>query len=82
MAIIRNYINKDTREQVTAMKYNDIRDFSTLFNLIGDIYPTITPAHTRIYEGNWVVRKSDNSVEYICCAHGEDCFEKKYEIYK
>lgn len=84
MAHFTKYVNKSTREEVTAMKYVDIRDFPLLYELIGDIYPTITPAHTRIWENNWIVRKSDNSIEFICCDHNidADCFEKKYEIYR
>ena len=78
----QKYINRSTKEVVTAMKYTAVSDFNYLKELIGDIYPALTPAHTRIYEGNWIVRKSDNTVEYICCAHGENCFEKKYEVYK
>ena len=76
------YVNRSTREKVTAMKYNNIHDFDKLFQLIGDVYPTITKAHTRVYEGNWVIRHSDNHIEFMCCAHGEKCFENAYEIYK
>ena len=76
------YVNRSTKELVTVMKYSDITDFDKLYNFIGDVYPTLTPAHTRIYEGNWVVRHQDNSVEFICCAHGENCFERAYEPYK
>lgn len=76
------YINRQTREKVVAMKYTNIKDFDKLFELIGDIYPTITKSQTRVYEGNWIIRHSDNKIDLMCCAHGEKCFEKSYEIYK
>lgn len=84
MAIFKKYVNRVTNEKVTAMKYTNIEDFPDLYELIGDIYPAINKAHTRIWEGNWIVRKSDNSVEFICCGHPEDstCFDRKYEIFK
>lgn len=76
------YVNRSTKELVTVMKYETINDFDKLYNFIGDVYPTLTPVLTRIYEGNWVVRHQDNSVDFICCAHGENCFELNYESYK
>ena len=84
LALVRKYVNRHTQEKVSAMKYNSIKDFEDLFKLIGDVYPTITPSHTRIWEGSWVVRKADNEIEFICCAHTQDefCFNNKYELYK
>lgn len=82
MATLQKYVNRATREQVTAMKYDSIHDFPLLYEFVKDIYPTITPAHTRIYEGNWIVRTSNNTIEYICCDHGENCFDNKYTLYK
>lgn len=76
------YVNRVTRELVTVMKYNDITDFDKLYEFIGDVYPTLTPAHTRIYAGNWVIRHQNNNIQFMCCAHNENCFENMYEIYK
>lgn len=82
MGSIRKYINRINREQVSAIKYDNINDFEKLYTLVGDIYPALSSAHTRVWEGNWIVRKSDNQVEMICCSHPDDdtCFNNKYEL--
>lgn len=72
------YVNRRTGEQVTAIYYKSIEDFDALYTFIGDLMPTLTNAHTRVYEKHWIVRHQDNQVEFICCAHNENCFEKKY----
>lgn len=82
MATVTTYINRRTNEKVKAMYYSNIDDFESLYTFIGDIMPTITNAHTRVYEQNWVVRHNDDTVEFINCAHHENCFEKKYAIFK
>jgi len=76
------YRDKLTKQIVKVMKYTDIHDFPQLFVLIGDVFPLITTAHTRVYEGNWVVRYDTNRVEFFNCKNGERCFEKQYEVYK
>ena len=73
------FVNRRTGENVTAMYYKSIQDFEDLYRFIGDIMPTLTNAHTRVYEKHWIVRHLDNHVEFICCAHNENCFENKYE---
>ena len=73
------YIDRQTNQPVKVMKYTDIRDFNKLKKLIGDVYPTITPAHTRIYQNNWVVRYDSNVVRFINCSTGDECFKKRYE---
>ena len=78
MAEPTKYVNRRTGEKVDAMFYRSIEDFNDLYRFIGDIMPTITNAHTRVYEKNWIVRHPDDTIEFICCAHNENCFAKKY----
>lgn len=77
--MFKKYKNRHTGEEVTAMLYNDITQFDSLKELVGDIYPSITPSLTRIYEKHWVIRHSDNTISFICCKHGENCFQKSFE---
>lgn len=82
MSSIAKYVNRYNKEVVTAFKYNNINDFDTLFQLIGDIHPSITAAHTRIYEGNWIIRHANNHIEYLQCGNDDKCFTAKYDTYK
>ena len=82
MAIFTKYIDKQTKEYVSAFKYEDVRDFAKLQELIGDAYPTLTPAHTRIYENKWVIRYNDGRVRFMQCPSGDLCFHKRFEKYK
>lgn len=82
MSNIKKYVNRYTHEVVNAFKYNDINDFDKLYKLVADIHPSITAAHTRVYEGNWVIRHSDDCIEYIYCENDDKCFNNKYEEYK
>lgn len=79
---VQRFVRRNSTEVVRALLYQSIDDFETLVDFIGDLYPTLTRAHTRVYENHWIVRHGDNSVEFICCAHGEKCFELAYEPYK
>lgn len=80
--VFDRYVSRSTKEVVTVMKYNDINDFDKLVEFIGDVYPTLSKAQTRIFENNWVVRHQNNAVTFMCCAHNEKCFENAYEPYK
>ena len=61
------------------MLYVSMNDFDTLYEFIGDVFPSLTVAHTRVYENHWVVKHDNGNVDFMCCAHGENCFQKKYE---
>ena len=76
------YRDRYTKEVVKVMRYQDINDFPKLSELIGDIYPQLSKAQTRIYEDKWVVRYANNVVKFIDCPNNDDCFNRKYEIYK
>lgn len=76
------YIDRQTNDLVAAFKYNDIRDFPKLKQLIGDVRPTISEAQTRIYENKWIVRYDNGEVKIIKCPAGDLCFRKRYEKYK
>lgn len=77
--MIKKYRNRHTAEEVTAMLYTDVSEFDNLKDFIGDIYPSLTPSLTRIYEQHWVIRYADNTISFVCCKHGENCFQKSFE---
>ena len=77
---ILKYKNRSTGKLVSAMFYESINDFTTLKQFIGDVIPNITPAHTRIYENQWVIRTAEDNVMFMSCSHGDKCFEQAYEL--
>lgn len=81
MGTIKKYKERSTGAIVRAFKYTNIDSFDTLRSFIGDIYPTITKAHTRIYEDNWIIRYDDNRVIFISCKPQENCFENRFEVF-
>lgn len=78
------YIDKRTKEKVKVMKYENIYDFDKLKNLIGDVYPNLNKAQTRIWENRWIIRYSDKRIRMIhnCIKNGEYCFSSLYEKYR
>lgn len=82
MISFKKYIDRKTGQYVAAFKYKDINDFPKLKQLIGDVYPTISEAQTRIYENKWIIRYEDGSVKFMECPSGDLCFNKRFEIYR
>lgn len=81
MATIQTFKERGTGAIVRALKYTSVDEFDSLKSFIGDIYPTITRAHTRIYEDNWVIRYDDDRVVFVGCKPNENCFEKRFEVH-
>lgn len=79
---IRKYRKRTTGEVVTAMHYESVNDFELLKAFVADVFPSITPAHTRIYEGTWVIRGNDDCVTFMQCSTAANCFEHSYELFK
>lgn len=79
--MIKTYRNRKTKQLVQAMKYDSIDDFDSLYDFIGDVIVGLTPAHTRVYEGQWVIRHRTNRVEWVNCYNENNCFERSYELY-
>lgn len=82
MEYFKKYVDRQTKQIVTALKYNDITDFPKLKQLIGDVYPNIAEAQTRTYEGKWIIRYENGEVKFMQCPSGDLCFNKRFEVYK
>lgn len=82
MDSFKKYVDRQTKQRVAAFKYIDINDFPRLEQLIGDIYPTLNIAHTRIWEDHWIIRYENGEVKFMKCPEGDLCFNKRFEPYK